>query len=275
MRHASNDILIVALALVMVPVASAQTPAPLCCATVTGLEVAFAGFEAQDRPILGIAVDLQSHGACQPGDALIVRIRDGCIPPPNNPTAPEATWVYSGQSSKAVRVILRLPVPLHYRGPLYVDVLMQKPERYACMFGRMMLPVKGADLTPYGTVDLDRNCLHLRAEFESRTVYPPPIRFDIEGARIGAPSVIAFSPLRTEVEFTMGGCLLIGPSPIVPLPKVLHADELGRVTATLALPYDPRLEGIVFYAQAASDSMDDSLQPWLFSNGVRIELRKP
>jgi hypothetical protein len=136
----------------------------------------------------------------------------------------------------------------------------------------MMLPVKGSDLTPYGAVDLNRNRLHLHAEFGCITVFPPPVLFRVEGAPPGAAGVIAVSPRRTEIEFARGGRVLIGPAPIVVLPFALVADELGRFEAWLHLPPDPRLEGVTFYAQAASSTLKTGPEPWFFSNGMQVDL---
>lgn len=272
MRAPRNLVLYLAPMLAVAALAGAQTPTPLSVDSVVGLEATFAGEEDTGRAVLEITVELAPHGRCAPDSYLLIRIRDGANPPPFNPTDPEASWVYAGESAAWVTFKMHLPVPAYYRGPIYVDALMQEPERFGRVLGPMMLPVKASGIAPYGTVDLNRNCLHLHAEFGSTTVFPPTVQFRVEGAIPGASGLIALSTNRTEIEFDMGGRLLIGPWPIVPLPYVFFANPAGRFWATLELPSDPRLAGMTFYAQAVSDSTDDSLQPWLFSNGIRVTI---
>jgi len=169
-------------------------------------------------------------------------------------------------------VKIRLPVPAYYRGPLYVDALMQRPERAGPVLGPVMLPVKGLGLIPYGAVDLDRNRLHLHAAFGSLAVIPRPVLFRVEGAPPGAAGLIAVSPRRADIALSSGGRLLIGPAPVVVLPLVLVANQHGSFEGWFHLPPDPRLEGITFYAQASCSTPECGPVPWFFSNGMQVDL---
>jgi hypothetical protein len=272
MRACKNIVLILLPTLALAALAGAQTPAPLGVESVIGLSASFDGSEQLGCPALEITVELAAHSGCADDSYLLVRIRDGANPPPFNPTDPEASWTYSGTSERSVIHRLHLPVPAYYRGPVFVDVLMQHPERFGPSIGPMMLPVADTGIVPYGTVDLDRNRLNLLAETGDVAVVPSLIRLRVEGAVPGSLGLIALSPTRTEMTFDMGGRLLIGPWPIWLLPEVFQADERGRFETMLEIPAHQQVAGLTFYVQAVSDAMDGSAEPWHFSNGVQVTL---
>jgi len=270
MRACKNIVFCLLPTLALAALAGAQTPAPLSVNTVTGLSASLDPCNDLGCPTLEITVELAAHSWCASDSFLLIRIRDGANPPPFNPTAPEASWTYSGASARSVTFRIDLPVPAYYRGPVYVDVLMQHPEQFGPSLGPLMLPQEGEGIVPYGTVDLNRNRLSLIAEFGDVAVYPPNVRLRVEGAVPGSLGFIALSTTRTEITFDMGGRLLIGPWPIWMLPEVFTADERGRFETLLELPAELRVAGLTLYVQAVSDAMDESGEPWLFSNGVQV-----
>jgi hypothetical protein len=259
--------LIVALAVAVT--VSAQEPAPLSESTVEGLEVAFVGFDGQNRPAFDVTVELAAHGPSVNGDTLIVRLRDDCNPAPYNPTAPEASWFYAGRSSKPVRVTVRLPAPLYFRGPLMVDALMEKTQRIGLMLGQIMLPEQGSGITPYGAVDLKANCLHLHAE--PAISFVPALHLSVQGAPAHGSGLFVLSTECVRLP-VFGGTLCINPGACIWHSPILKADGAGCFETLFPVPSHPALVGKRFYFQAVAVGTKPS-RPVLFSNGIEVEVQ--
>ena len=231
---------------------------PLSPSSIAGQDATFAGFDPLGRPTYTLGVDLVPHSS----GWLVFRLVDLSNPASFMPP----TWLYVGESAEPVRVETTLAVPEIYRGPVYFETAGMGPTTPAEQPGYRVGPLQifgmSTGVTPYGRVDLDRNRLAFHvlpgaceASFMLRVYNAPAL----------APGVIAASPYSTDVLFHLGR-LYVGPAPLVVLPP-LHATEDGLFGVDIKLP--PELIGATFYMQAACDSMDDSLDPIFFSNGVR------
>ncbi len=249
-----------AAALLAAPV-FAQSPAVL------GVDAAFAGFDDHGRSTYEIGLTLAPH---QEG-ALVATLADLASPPPYDPFPPEATWRYEGNSAVVTRVSHLLSVPLYYRGDVAVRVFTVTDGRIdgtpIARVEPLMRSAFADAAVSYGAVDLDRMRLRLLASpvtnrsnaYEIRVANMNPVTegvvaLSLDAARIDAPF----------------GTILLDPATLTVLTTGV-ADENGVLRTSLALP--AMHVGTTVYLQAMGDSLEDSLTPWLFSNGVRIEIR--
>jgi hypothetical protein len=232
---------------------------------VLGMDVEFVGYDTMLRPEYTVGLWLAPHEISL-GDGLIITLRDGVTPQPYNPRPPEATWYYHGRSTTYTRVTKTLVAPFYYRANIWVDMVDEQTGLRFMQFGPIMRPDYGATVTPYGPNTLDRNRLSLVV---TRGLTPFAYPIDVWGGPPMTTGVVVLAAEQTRLELPWG-TILIGPAGLVPLPA-MQADEDGHLSTMLTVP--PELVGYVIYAQAMVDSFEDSLTPWFFSQGVRLDIQ--
>ena len=245
-------------------VSAQSTLPPLTERSVMMVDAEFAGYDDLMRPVYNVGVTLAPHSTSDGTGGLTVCLRDAAVPPPFDPYPKECSWTYQGYSAEVTRIEGQVSVPFYYRGPVYADVLLPAYGPIAGI-GPLMIPQHWAGITPYGPVDNDRMRLRMAV---SHGVIEWAYHIRIDGAMPNAVGVIALSPVATRIE-QVWGTVLVGPYPIFALPP-MTADELGVVETRLNVPIE--LAGTTFYMQAVWDSGEDSLTPWHFSNGIRLDV---